>query len=80
MHVILGYKSVSSFSHIRKITTFQRLKNKLDNLTDIINFGESPSLSLESLSVVTSIQYVCYYCYDENKSDSSVNELQYRML
>ena len=79
MHVILGYKSVSSFSHIRKITTFQRLKNKLDNLTDIINFGESPSLSLESLSVVTSIQYVCY-CYDENKSDSSVNELQYRML
>ena len=45
----------------------------------MIYFGEFPSLSLESLSVVTSIQYVCYF-YEENKSGSSVNELRYRML
>ena len=45
----------------------------------MIYFGEFPSLSLESLSVVTSIQYVCYL-YEENKSGSSVNELRYRML
>ena len=40
-----------------------------------IDFGEFPSLSLESPSVVTSIQYVCYL-YDDNKSGSSVTELQ----
>ena len=37
------------------------------------------SLSLESLPVVTSIQNVCYL-YEENKSGSSVNKLQYRMF
>ena len=79
MYVISGCDSVSSFSHIGKIKTFQRLKNKLEELTDMIYFGEFPSLSLESLSVVTSIQYVCYF-YEENKSGSSVNELRYRML
>ena len=31
------------------------------------------------LSVVTSVQYVCYL-YEENKSGSRVNELQYRMF
>ena len=79
MHVIPGCDSVSSFSDIGKIKTFQRLKNKLEELTDMIYFGEFPSLSLESLSVVTSIQYVCYL-HEENKSGSSVNELRYRIL
>ena len=41
----------------------------------MIDFSEFPPLSLESLSVVTSIKYV-YYLYDESKSDSYVNELQ----
>ena len=50
--------SVNSFSHTRKITTFEALKNKLDELIDMIYFGEFLSLSLESPSVVTSIQYV----------------------
>ena len=33
------------FTHIGKIARFQRLKNKLDKLTDMIEFGEFPSLS-----------------------------------
>ena len=79
MHAISGYDSVSSFSHTGKITTSQTLKNKLDELTGMINFGEFPFISLESQCVVTSIHYVCYF-YDENKSGSSVNELRYRMI
>ena len=55
MHAISRCNSVSSFSHAG-IITFQTLKNKHDKLTD-----EFPSLSLESLSVVTSVQYVCYF-------------------
>ena len=58
------------------IQTFKTLKNKLDELTDVIDVG---SLSLESPSIATSIQYVCYL-YDENKSSSSVNELRYWMF
>ena len=43
MHV--GCESISSFSHIRKITTFQTLKNKMDQLTNMIDFdGFSHSL------------------------------------
>ena len=34
MHAILGCNSVNSFPHTGKITTFQTLKNKLDELTD----------------------------------------------
>ena len=65
---------ISSFSHTGKIATFQILKNKIDKLTDRIDFGEFPSS--ESPFVVTSIQYVCYL-YEEVKSGSSVNELRY---
>ena len=32
----------------------------------MIDFGEFPSLSLESLSVVTSMHHVCYL-YEENE-------------
>ena len=47
----------------------------------MINFGEFPSLFLESPSAVTSIHYVIFMLlYDENKSGSRVNELRYRML
>ena len=55
------------------IPTLKNKQNKLE-LTDMIDFGEFPSLSKESPSVVTSIKYVCYL-YDDNKSASSVNEL-----
>ena len=56
MHSISGCDTISSFSHIGKITTFQTLKDKINKLTDLIDFGECPSVSLESLSVATSIQ------------------------
>ena len=63
MYVISRCASISSFSHTGKIKTFQTLKSKQKNLelTDIIDFGEFFSLSLECPSVVTSIKYVCYF-------------------
>ena len=36
MHEISSCDSVSSFSHIGKITTFQTLENKIDELTNMI--------------------------------------------
>ena len=45
----------------------------------MIDFDEFSSLFLESLSVIPSIEYLCYL-YDEKKSVSNVNELQYRMF
>ena len=75
VRAISGYDSVSTFSHIEKIATFQTLKNKIDKLVGIIDFGEFSSLFLESLSAVTSMQYVIFM--KKNKSGSSVNELQY---
>ena len=48
-------------------------------MTDVMDFIEFPSLSLENPYVATSIQYVCYL-YEENKSASRVNELRYRMF
>ena len=65
IRAISGCDSVSTFSHIEKIATFQILKNKIDKLVGIIDFGEFPSLFLESLSAVTSMQYVC--CLYEKK-------------
>ena len=63
MLAISGCDSVSTFSHIEKIATFQILKSKIDELTDMIDIAEFPSLSLESLSVVTSMQYVLYVIF-----------------
>ena len=37
-----GWNSGSSFPHIRKMTTFQTLKRKIDELTNMIDFGDSP--------------------------------------
>ena len=73
-----GCDSVSSFSHIRKITTSQTLKktkstNRQIWSTSVISF------TLFSPSAVTSIQYACYL-YEDNKSGSSVNEFRYRMF
>ena len=68
--------SVRTFSRIEKIATFQTLKNKIDELADVIGFCEFPSLSLESLPVRTSVHYVSYL-YEEHKSGSSVNKLRY---
>ena len=75
MHAVSGCDSVSSFSHIAKITTSQTLKNKTDVLIDMIDFGEFPSLSSESPSVAR-IQYVGYLC-EQNKSVLIVSKLHY---
>ena len=58
--------------HIVKIAILQKLNNKIDKLTDMldltpVNFPHS---------VVTSMQHVCYL-FEDNKSGSSVNKLRY---
>ena len=45
----------------------------------MIEFGEFPTIYLESQSVVLFIQRVCYP-YEENKSGSRVSQLRYRMF
>ena len=77
-HGISQCDSLSIFSYIG-MKTFQTLKNKINKLTNMIDFDEFLSLSLESPSVSTWIQYVFYLC-EENKSSSSVNKLRYRMF
>ena len=47
------------FAYWKKAASFQTLKNKIGELTDMIGFGEFLSLFLESLSVVT-MHYVYY--------------------
>ena len=39
MYAISGYDSVSTFSHIEKIAIFETFKNKIDELTNMIDFG-----------------------------------------
>ena len=76
MRAMCRCDSVRTFSRIEKIATFQTLKNKIDELADVIGFCEFPSLSLDSLPVRTSVHYVSYL-YEEHKSGSSVNKLRY---
>ena len=64
---ITWYDSVSSFSGIEKKTTLTTLKNNLDDLMEILQFGDSPSLDLhQDIYVEASIKFVCLL-YD-NKS------------
>ena len=82
MHAVPRCDSFRSFSHTGNITTFQTLKNKqskLDELTDLINFCEFPSLSSKIPFVITSVQHICYR-KDDDKSVSSLGELRCRMF
>ena len=63
MYAISRCDSISSFSQTGNMTTFQTLKNKQNQLklTDMIDFGEFPSFSFESPSVVTQLNmYVIF--------------------
>ena len=63
MYAISRCDSISSFSQTGNMTTFQTLKNKQNQLelTDMIDFGEFPSFSYESPSVVTQLNmYVIF--------------------
>ena len=81
MHVILGCKSVNSFPHTGKITTFQTLKYKLDELTDMESTSmNSPHSSHSRKCVCCYFNSICILLYDENKSGSNVSELRYSMF
>ena len=73
----MQYQDMIPLAVFHSIPNMKKKKKKNDD--DMIDFVEFPSLSLESPSVVTSVQYICYL-YEENKSVSNVNELRYRML
>ena len=60
MHAVSRCDWINSFSQIWKIRIFQALKNKINEQTDMIDFGEFPSLSLESPSVVQFNVYVIF--------------------
>ena len=79
MRAISGCDFISTFSQIEKKAIFQAIKNKIHELTDMTNFGEFTSLSLEGLSVVTSVHcaiLLSCYLHEENGSGSSVTELR----
>ena len=61
---ITWYDSVSSFSEIEKKTGLTTLKNNLDDLMEILQFGDSPSLDLHRhIYVEAAIKFVCLF-YD----------------
>ena len=61
VRVISRCDSVSTFSLIEEIATFETLKNKFDELTDMIDFREFFSLFLEScLLLLHCIMYVVF--------------------
>ena len=70
---ILGCDSVSSFSRIGKRKHSRHLKREYDELADMRDFGEFPSISLECSSMVAAIQFVSSLC--QNKATSNINEL-----
>ena len=58
---------------------FQILGKTRDELTDMRDFGNFLSLSLECSFVVAAIQFICCL-YQENTTTPNVNELPYGMF
>ena len=58
---------------------FKKFEKKTDELTDMHEFLEFPSFSLECSSVVATIQVVCCL-YQENKETSNINELWHELF
>ena len=77
MHAITGCDSVCSFSGFGKKTAFSLLKSHTDNFIDLLDFRDSPILSLECESVVSSIKFVCYL-YDSKFDVIDVNVLRHK--
>lgn len=58
-HSITGCDSVSSFSGIGKRTAFNVLKQKKEQLLDLLDFGDSPVLDVQSEYTQACILFVC---------------------
>ena len=68
MHTILGCNSRQQFSTYWKDNNIPNIKTQARRTNRyVINFDEFSSVSLESASVVTSIQYVCYFMMEINQ-------------
>ena len=70
-----GCNSVNSFSHIRKLTIFQTLKNKIEVLTNMIDFGD-----LFRKSACCYFNSMCMLSLWRKYFRLSVNDLRYRMF
>ena len=75
----IGCDTVSCFSGIGKKTAMKVLLSRINNLMDLNEFGETPSLDLDSLNVVAAIRFVCLL-YDNKCSSEDVNGLRYRLF
>ena len=60
-HVITGCDSVSSFSGIEKKTALTTLWSNLDDLMEILQFGDSPNLDLQEACVKADINGTCSF-------------------
>ena len=74
-NAITGCDSVGSFSWIGKKTAMTTLKSNLDDLMEILQFGDSPSLDLQETFVEAAIKFVCVL-YDNNSKDADINGLR----
>ena len=79
VHAITGCDSVSSFSGVGKKTAFSLLKSHTDNFIDLLDFGDSPILSLECESVISAIKFVCSL-YDRKFDVIDVNVLRHKLF
>ena len=60
-HVITGCDSVSSFSGIEKKTALTTSWSNLDDLMEILQFGDSPNLDLQEACVKADINGTCSF-------------------
>ena len=75
-HSITGCDSVRSFCGVGKKSAFAVLKAHLDDVTDMLDFGDTPELSLEQDSVVACIRFVCML-YDTHSNVLDINCLRH---
>ena len=79
VHAITGCDSVSSFSGIGKKTALTTLKENIDEVIEIFQFGDSASLDLQDECVEAAIKFVCLL-YDKKAKDADINGLRYTLF
>ena len=79
IHSITGCDSVSSFSGIGKKTAINILKDNINDLMDLSEFGDSPELSIDCDVMVTCIKFV-RLLYDRKSTQNDLNLLRYQLF
>ena len=71
-HAITACDSVSSFCGIEKKTALTTLWGNLDDLMEILQFGDSPNLDLQEACVEAAIKFV-FLLHDNKSKDADIN-------